>query len=89
MKNSYILIIELFILFITLQALELEKEKQEVTHQGALQDIIEKHAKEQHDLGKSTRHTKHHGSACTFHHDLTAATCLHVHIRPGLYSVQE
>ncbi|MCJ8731889.1 hypothetical protein PDJAM_G00204930 [Pangasius djambal] len=32
------------------QVLKSEKEKQEVTHQGALKGIIEKHAKEQHDL---------------------------------------
>ncbi|XP_053484612.1 cilia- and flagella-associated protein 57 isoform X3 [Ictalurus furcatus] len=44
---------------LTTQNLELksEKEKQEVTHQEALKDIIEKHAKEQHDL-ESTNNQK-------------------------------
>lgn len=46
--------IELYMLYLTLQELKSEKEKQEVTHQEALKDIIEKHAKEQHDLGKYT-----------------------------------
>ncbi|KAM9501173.1 cilia- and flagella-associated protein 57 [Clarias gariepinus] len=39
------------------QVLKSEKEKQEVTHQGALQDIIEKHTKEQHDM-ESTNNQK-------------------------------
>ncbi|XP_034159183.2 cilia- and flagella-associated protein 57 isoform X1 [Pangasianodon hypophthalmus] len=39
------------------QVLKSEKEKQEVTHQGALKDITEKYAKEQHDL-ESTNNQK-------------------------------
>ncbi|KAF5888302.1 cilia- and flagella-associated protein 57, partial [Clarias magur] len=39
------------------QVLKSEREKQEVTHQGALQGIIEKHAKEQHDM-ESTNNQK-------------------------------
>ncbi|XP_060782965.1 cilia- and flagella-associated protein 57 [Neoarius graeffei] len=39
------------------QVLKLEKDKQEVAHQGALKDIIEKHTKEQHDL-ESTNNQK-------------------------------
>lgn len=39
-------------LYLTLQVLKSEKEKQEITQQGELKDITERHAKELQDLGK-------------------------------------